>query len=602
MDHCLACGSGSVTIEHQYRHLKAKFCDTNCQTQFHLSLWTPNILSDGDGFTLTPAWKRLQRLECPKSSLQCPMPLGTTSPIANDEDYIDCTFRVGPTHEAAFGCRLVMASSPPDAPRMYDRCAEILGVSELHWPALRMQLDVPAQYEYLRQFDLAPEFATEKRKLQKVRAFRFELPSSTGDTTKMYATQRVIVETVGRLLFPYTPGSLEGALNLFVEALRAKDYALISSGSNSDDDDGLYYRNSDMLLSHLLYDRKSIETKFIDALYFILQAKTQALVILSIQDSVKQKLAPLGDLGRASRIVQLPGHEKESVVFALPALDEPRWPVLVDYYQQDHFKTYYSEQLNEGKKVTIVARLAPHGRVIGYATCTLHNTRPVENKRAARRLPTPEMIQFAMAESSGPYDVLSLDGLHVDSAWRGGRDKSIAVLLVFHVLYYARQCTADFGLQRVVSNSVARTTMLIMRQFGALFTDYSRALKWMKERRSDGLSIAQDLEYFRHFQGAARIIDSTTRSESQKLDALRALSEKNWKQWAAPDELLKTLVSDRSDWNTFLFVGERNTLFTEQMALFERLVAQHATVQQGELKGLLHMPLSALDTEFANIQ
>ena len=286
----------------------------------------------------------------------------------------------------------------------------------------------------------------------------------------------------------------------------------------------------------------------------------------------------------------------------MPALGELRWPILIDYYQQDNSQTYYSDQLNDSEKVSIVARLAPHGRVIGYATCTLHNTRPVENKRAARRLPTPELIQFAMAESRGPYDVLSLDGLHVDSAWRGGRDKSIAVLLVFHVLYYARQCTADFGLQRVVTNSVARTTMLIMRQFGALFTDYSRALKWMKERRSDGLSIAQDLEYFRQFEGAARIIDNTARSESQKLDALQTLSDKNWKQWAAPGELLRLLVGDRSDWNTFLFVSERNTLFTDQMALFERLVIQNAIGQQGELRGLLHMPLSALDAVLTNIQ
>jgi hypothetical protein len=39
--HCLSCGGRDVTIERQYRHLKAQFCGTECQTAFHLAMWSP---------------------------------------------------------------------------------------------------------------------------------------------------------------------------------------------------------------------------------------------------------------------------------------------------------------------------------------------------------------------------------------------------------------------------------------------------------------------------------------------------------------------------------------------------------------------------------
>jgi hypothetical protein len=40
-DKCLGCGSPQCTVERQYQHMKASFCDSTCLARFHLQFWTP---------------------------------------------------------------------------------------------------------------------------------------------------------------------------------------------------------------------------------------------------------------------------------------------------------------------------------------------------------------------------------------------------------------------------------------------------------------------------------------------------------------------------------------------------------------------------------
>lgn len=41
---CLGCGADNAKIVHQYRHLQAHFCNTECQAALHLEMWMPGMM------------------------------------------------------------------------------------------------------------------------------------------------------------------------------------------------------------------------------------------------------------------------------------------------------------------------------------------------------------------------------------------------------------------------------------------------------------------------------------------------------------------------------------------------------------------------------
>jgi hypothetical protein len=233
--------------------------------------------------------------------------------------------------------------------------------------------------------------------------------------------------------------------------------------------------------------------------------------------------------------------------------------------------------------VTIVAREpGPEGRLLGYVTCSLQE--PVEDEPSAQALGadawhSPVMRQFVGARNTGGvWDMLVIEGLSVDRGWRGGRQDSVAVLLVFHALYFALRCAADCGLKRVSCQSAARTTAIIMRQFGGVHTNARAAVEWMEERLKLGQSCADDLAAF-----AAEYEDSAALmvgSESEQVANLKAqLSPDKSKltalgaRWMAPMDALAHSI------DTVLCLGGENRQLHNEMARLERLLTEQAEKQ-----------------------
>ena len=575
----------------------------------------PPTLSDGSAID----WRRVcrarinlvkaRRLQAPEeyARTEAHWALGALGATARLEGAGErCQLRLEETRLwASFACAVVL--DEPERALLGDADEELgLARGTLCWPRLRLAYRFTEGYAFLLwlDFDLpvteaeASHDATVKLRL--------------GDA-KVRVSERVLVEAALELTRPYgAQGRPRLGAELRLVAAAAHSGELDEVAAWDADLHRYYYESARSVLAHMIYLHSQEAAQAVaQAISGELRRYERKLVVASVQDYVAHALAPLGHLGQSRPAPHQEGGRH--LVFALPALAEPTWPgVIRDYIVRQDY-TPASGMLRKARHVTIVARASVDGPLLGYVTCALYG--PLRQPAApAMDAWPPALRHFARARNENVWDLLLIEGISVEREWRGGRDTSLAVLLVFHALYFALQCARDCGLARVACESAARTTALIMRQFGGVHAFPRRAVDWMEQRLEAGLPVADDLAAF-----GAEYPDSVALTAglpaAEAVAALRAeLPLERGRAWAAPlgamEDLIKTGGSD-----TFLSLDNNNERLHAQMARLERLLTQQAekqarpTEQEEDLQGderrkrarqlgtsLTRLPWAALDS------
>jgi uncharacterized pyridoxamine 5'-phosphate oxidase family protein len=161
--------------------------------------------------------------------------------------------------------------------------------------------------------------------------------------------------------------------------------------------------------------------------------------------------------------------------------DDATWSILVNNYKANNANdVYYIKNITNNANVSIVAT-DKNENIIGYVTCSVVYHEELYDQSASMPV-LNDNLDRVNDEKTGPFNVFSIDGLHVDPTRRGGRTKSLANLLLFHALYFAKESAADLGIRLIASFSYARTTMINLTEFGFSHLNAEYALKWMGER------------------------------------------------------------------------------------------------------------------------
>lgn len=465
-----------------------------------------------------------------------------------------------------------------------DDTDELLGLARgtLCWPVLRMAYNFPEEYSFLHWFDF--EIPVDQKYAEdayRVSIF-FRLPGKligVSRNTLIIAAQKMTKtyneSNVGALL-------QEDLLDL-AQAVRTEDYERYKS---SDESDLYVYKRVSEVIAHLMYLQSTEVAEAIrDAVIKSITGASQAvLVVSSVQDYVATAMRPLSALGQYGRRYRSDTiNVDRELVFSLPPLSDENWPMRIAKYVNAQEYTPASGMIKKADCVSIVAREpGDDGALLGYITCTLYSySAPIAGYAFEER--SPFLSLFASREASKPvFNLMVIAGLSVDTKWRGGRGDSVAVLLVFQALYFAMRCNRDFGLCRVSCESAARTTMLIMRQFGASFVSPIQSIKWMHERQEKGLSCAEDLlAFIEEFEGADRVMASGT-TEQEKVALLTQAYDEHIAEamaWRKKASYFYDLLNYDGN-NTYLYIGPENRKFHEEMARVERLLTGHQVIEK----------------------
>jgi len=485
---------------------------------------------------------------------------------------------------------------------LLDGTDELLGLPRgtLCWPQLQIAYRFPAEYDWLHWLDFDPPTVNRNDDCVTIMLSPPGVEVLLGPTT--------LLSLALAMSRPYKPRTLDATHDFLAHAIRNRDYGLLKRSYESG--------SKDALLFHLMQLRyKDLAHAIVLTVGSCMAGRSDTnryqLNMHSVQDYVAHKLAPLRVLGRSR---PAPDTTKDAIMFALPGLTEPQWPLLVNRYLKAQEFTPASYLLEKARSVTIVARSAnPGGRILGYAVCKLYGRRPGSTSTSLDIQWVPQLKYFVDANNANIWDYLVIEGLSVDKEWRGGRENSIAVLLVFHVLYFALRCGEDCGLQRVVCQSAARTTALIMRQFGGVFQYPEKALEWMRNRTDEKLSITEDLRAFEEeFPAAGDLLrsdEAATMSDKKRRKMLEAALSKKARSesWLRPRAVLNKITDDHSI-DTFLYLGPENRRLHEQMARYERLLGDQVLQKhvranedgddlQGEARRKRHRGIGAVLTQ-----
>jgi hypothetical protein len=504
--------------------------------------------------------------------------LGATPRLDNGEEGERCTLRLGETELEALFTVAVVLDLPERA--LLDGTDEALGLARgtLCWPELRLAYRFPAQYDWLHWLDFAPPLSQEDGSTDVKVALRL------GEAEEVMVSHRLLLSAALRMATAYAPHELGREFILLVSAVHGVvGYDEVTQWDQ--DKQHFYYADVKSLLAHLMYlhAQEAADRVAHTVRALMRRDKRRPLRVTSVQDYVADALRPLGGMGRA-RTIPSTGKERQ-LVFALPGLQEEDWRRRLDEYIALQDYTPGSGMLKNARYVTVVAR-EPDGRLLGYVTCALYaadRDAPSPEKMGVDAWHSAEMRRFARARNDDVYDLFLIEGLSVDRQWRGGRQDSVAVLLVFHALYFALRCSADCGLMRVSCESAARTTALIMRQFGGVHRNPRTAVRWMEARQENGESCAGDLAAF-----AAEYEDSApllVGSEEEQVAALRKQllvpQSVLGKRWEAPMRAMTDSLAAKGT-DTFLYLGPENRRLHEEMARVERLLTEQGHKQTRE--------------------
>lgn len=246
------------------------------------------------------------------------------------------------------------------------------------------------------------------------------------------------------------------------------------------DDDKWRYRSGDFLFCHLLIDERLRITCAALLTEYMLLANTP-MQIVDIQPYVLKKLSKLGRVERSAT-----GKKWQADVnIILPhSQDNDIWSILVGNYESDNDnKTYDIEHITDDRYVSIIAT-DENMRLLGYITCTLHHAEGLYKTEMKNEMDYNSQLVQAHEDASADnlFNVFSINGTHVNASRRGGNEKSLAMLLRFHALYFAKEAAAELGIRMITSYAYARTTMVSLKQFGFSHLNPGKELEWMKER------------------------------------------------------------------------------------------------------------------------
>jgi len=365
------------------------------------------------------------------------------------------------------------------------------------------------------------------------------------------------------------------------------------------------YRNGHFLMCHLLHNPHS-KIIFMTALSWLADY-TMTLQVKSVQEYARVILKRISGEKTQPRVT-LPGakvNETRNIRLGLPPIDDTTWPVMIDNYTQDDsvgFVPYY-DYLKEKKRLTLVAR-DDDGALAGYVTCHFERARHGVERLQPGFGWNPNLEIFEQKRKGDKlFQIFSIDGLHVSETWRGGRGESLASLLMYHALEMALAASNDLGVDRVACHSAARTTSLIMRQFGATFFRESELMEWIELRVAEKKSIKDDVEYY------VETFPFTDRVDNERVQrGLQKSTEKAYERllsiWGRKDYTFDRYLRNlkrhcgnvkKNDWDTFLTIAPSNKVFHRNMEKYRKLVADLGTVKR-------ERPVEGMDVEEEEVQ
>jgi hypothetical protein len=267
-------------------------------------------------------------------------------------------------------------------------------------------------------------------------------------------------------------------VQLLNKATETKNYALCLIESDGE----WLFRTNELLLCHLLMPGGTKSIRICEAAltaFFINNYAYLNMTMIDIQPYVVKKLAPLGRTN-LSRTTNLDWHNDVNIIIP-HSNDDNVMSMFVDRYTAKQTNAYYNNYLNDDKHVSIVA-VDSQKNLLGYVTCSLQKgIGPTYFPDTPMLSPDLKKLAVVYGEQK-PFKLFSIDGLHVSTEKRGGQENSLAMLLLFHALYFVQESANELGIRLVASNSYARTTMINLTQLGFHHLNYEQALEWMKER------------------------------------------------------------------------------------------------------------------------
>jgi hypothetical protein len=486
------------------------------------------------------------------------------------------------------------------------------GHADLRVPRPTPQLWFADDCEYMHDFDFKIRFHAPALGIATV------ISLHTIDGVSVHATMDQLVAVIG-LMYKWNamldePPKINSMIAALTDAWKRRRFDLVARQSSSQ---GVWiYRQDELLLCHIIMFSAELLPIISERLSEILKVDGAVdLLIASYRDYIQQKLSLLAP-GRFS-VPTTTQHERGAVYFSTAPLDDPIWPFLVDAYKNENRDgTFSVNDLLDPRFVSFVARSVETGMLLGYVVCTL------EPKKLGQRLEKKHqwwltrhsMLKYFLRDPVGHYSTLSINGLHVTHDWRGGTTNSLATLLIFHALHFAQAISEETGVMRVSCYSKARTTAIIMRQFGAVHLDTKVAFSWIVERHDAGRSVGREILDF-----VTDYVPSDTNNkpenaghmawypaDKQQADLIKTLRNviltRTQPEWVtAPLTTVQKVANSHDD--TFLYIGPENTVFHEMLNAYRSRFKDHAIeisggdgpVQKRSKTGTLALPMATLD-------
>jgi hypothetical protein len=325
------------------------------------------------------------------------------------------------------------------------------------------------------------------------------------------------------------------------------------------------------------------------------------LELVSRQGYVKHQISKLFVERQAAK----QGNPHRGITLAVADFDNFLWKSMIKNYKKTNLNTYYVRQLKDRKKISFFARKNEY-EIAGYVTCDLSRQRDFEKDDSYTMDKNLKLFQSLEDDNyrTRLYNCFSIDGLHVTGSERGGGNDSIATMLIYMALFFAKQCvdSGDFEHLIITSNAYARSTMLILAQFGFTNNDPRQLLNWMQsdEKKTNLMNdVIYYINLYKEFDpalGLLQIPDVTNRTNDQAIKLITQLeSSYRANKDIYPlnsDKLDYFDNNDKSGWNSFLTLSstQPNEVFEKEMARItakvrnERLPSDKRKVDDDDVK------------------
>lgn len=417
----------------------------------------------------------------------------------------------------------------------------------------------------------------------------YAIPPLFESAPPIYVNASTIIDLIDFLDAPFEKiHSLIKYVNILNVAIEKKDFAYYAKYEGTQ----WVYRCNDYLYAQLLLTVDEKTRLMCEMMMTEYMAQYQRRVqIDSLQSYVCEKLSTLR---REESTSWLP-----EISFAVPSRNNEIWSVLLDNYADGHTSCYSIYRVGEHDRISIVAHHKTSRHILGYITCSLHQVdTDISSKSDLEYTIDMDLYRFFDQDHTNClFKCFSIDALHISPSRRGGKENSLAVMLVFQVLHFIRESAKELGVSLLCCYSLARSTMLIMRQFGFVYVNAKQSLRWMKERIRERLRkisalerrlyaydtdvterrqlqlekeaeeirrpIDIDLSYYVH-QFEPDLISSVG---VMRDDVLLGLLENRYNKTPDVYDATRHYVKDRFEhkWDTFLYMNTKNHTFDKEM-------------------------------------